>query len=456
MRFYLLERRLGRLIFLLMLWHAQAALALGPLGGGLPPGLPQMRMPGLATPMRGLQPLDAVEHVTPLARTDDLAALVAARAHSVATLLARHPDLIEVDPAGNPARRGELVVWSPAPATLERVLALGFQIRRQQQFGELGAALVTLAVPPGLDTARALQQLRSADPDGEYDFNHLYTGSASVRAAPDELALPGAAPTPPGRAVAPPAKLNLRVGLIDSGVSAEHPALRRLAIVRHGCGERVVPSAHGSAVASLMVGADGDFHGALPGARLYAADVYCGAPDGGSVAQIVDAMGWLSAQQVPVINLSLVGPANRLLEHAVALLVARGYLLTAAVGNDGPNAPPLYPASYPGVIGVTAVDANGHALPEAARGAQVMFGAPGSALLAADAERGYQRVRGTSFAAPIVAALLAARLSRADPLQAHAALQTLLGSVVNPQHRRSAEIGFGIVGLPAQSTAAAP
>ena len=57
-----------------------------------------------------------------------------------------------------------------------------------------------------------------------------------------------------------------------------------------------------------------------------------------------------------MINVSLVGPRNALLERVVASLVSRGHLIVAAVGNDGPAAPPLYPAAYDGVVGVTAVD----------------------------------------------------------------------------------------------------
>ena len=84
-------------------------------------------------------------------------------------------------------------------------------------------------------------------------------------------------------------------------------------------------------------------------------------------------------------------------------MLRRGHVLVAAVGNDGPAAPPLYPAAYPGVIGVTAIDARGRTLPEAARGPQVDFAAPGSGLDAANAGAGFKSVRGTSFAAPLVA-----------------------------------------------------
>src|SRR5256885_5630000 len=51
-------------------------------------------------------------------------------------------------------------------------------------------------------------------------------------------------------------------------------------------------------------------------------------------------------------------------------VLARGHLVVAAVGNDGPAAPPLYPAAWPGVVGVTAVDARQQVLGEALRGAR--------------------------------------------------------------------------------------
>ena len=85
----------------------------------------------------------------------------------------------------------------------------------------------------------------------------------------------------------------------------------------------------------------------------------------------------------------------------------------AAVGNDGPSAPPLYPAAYDGVVGVTGVDARGRALLEALRGPQVDFAAPGAELAAAGPGGRYYTVRGTSFAAPLVAGLLARELAAA-------------------------------------------
>ena len=81
-------------------------------------------------------------------------------------------------------------------------------------------------------------------------------------------------------------------------------------------------------------------------------------------------------------------------------------MVVAAVGNDGPAAPPAYPASYPSVVAVTGVDGRGRLLPEAGRARHVDFAAPGADMNAARSDGGKGRVRGTSFAAPLVAGRL--------------------------------------------------
>ena len=137
------------------------------------------------------------------------------------------------------------------------------------------------------------------------------------------------------------------------------------------------------------------------------ADVYGGNRAAGSAEAVVRALSWAVTKRPQVINISLVGPDNRLLARAIEAVERRGIAVVAAVGNDGPAAPPQFPASYPGVIAVTAVDARDRALNEAGKAAHLDFAAPGADLAAALPGRGYARVRGTSFAAPLVAARLA-------------------------------------------------
>src|SRR3546814_2197624 len=97
---------------------------------------------------------------------------------------------------------------------------------------------------------------------------------------------------------------------------------------------------------------------------------------------IARALGWLVQRGAAVTTISLVGPDNKLLATAVSRAQQRGMLIVAAVGNDGPAAPPAYPASYKGVFAVTGVDSRNRALPEAGRALHIDFAAPGNAVLA--------------------------------------------------------------------------
>lgn len=365
---------------------------------------------------------------------------------TVRDLLQRHPAQLEPDPFGFPIVRREILAWSPSPAGLAAAVAAGLTVSGRQDMPEVGQVLVTLRVPDGVSTADALASLRAADPAGVYDFNHVYTGASSLTQAPDAFdAAPASARRSPVRGSAASAgKAGLmtsgtggtgavggevRIGLVDSGIDGRHEVFENARIMRWGCDGAAIPAPHGTAVAALMVGKSERFSGAAPGARLYAADIYCDLPTGGSASQIVSALAWLAREQVGVINISLVGPANQMLGRAVQAMVARGHLLVAAVGNDGPAAPPLYPASYPGVVGVTGIDPKRHPLPEAARGPQVMFAAPGSQMAAAAiGTPPYKLVRGTSFAAPLVAALLASRLPSPSPALAAQAVSALAAS----------------------------
>jgi subtilisin family serine protease len=100
------------------------------------------------------------------------------------------------------------------------------------------------------------------------------------------------------------------------------------------------------------------------------------------------------------------------------------------------------------VVGVTAVDAAGRVLPEAGRGPHVAFAAPGADMAAAGfAPPGsYARTRGTSFAAPLIAGLLAASLHESDPAGAALAVTALARTA---QHRgapgRDPVYGHGVV-----------
>lgn len=376
-------------------------------------------------------PLDTVGRATEPVARGAVDTLPEARQAALQQLQRRNPDLIDRDRNGAFVIRNEVVAIAPSAEALAAARARGFTEREPVAADALGLRMVVLVAPPGMSTRRAIELLQRTDPNGSYDYNHLYAGSGAEGAS-----IPKQAPSR-GRVT------GARIGLIDSGVDTSHAAFAGARIEQRGFGGAVAVGAHGTAVASILVGE----RGAAPGAALYAADVYGARPTGGGATAIVAALSWLVQSRVPVINVSLVGPPNRALEAAIAAAIARGHVIVAAVGNDGPASPPLYPASYPGVIGVTGVDVRNRVLPEAGRGAQVDFAAPGSDFEAASATGGYARVRGTSYAAPIVAGLIARNVSAPTTGASQQAQATLAHDAVDLGARgRDRIFGAGLVG----------
>jgi hypothetical protein len=396
----------------------------------------QVHLPSLPLPAG---PFNSLPRLEDQLDSRTLVPLSELRHVEIERLLRENRLLLDTDPNGEPVVRHEILALSPTEAVKEHARAMGFAILREQSIGSMNLHLTVLKAPTGLSTQKALLALRAGDPHGVYEYNHIYIGGGAVS---DEGRI--AAGTPLQDSAAQP---RMRVGLLDTGVDLTHPVFHKSVVHTWGCGQRVFPAAHGTAVASLLMGRSDTFHGVEPDAQLYAADVYCGAPTGGAVDALVAALGWLVQEKVPVINISLVGPKNALLEQVIAALIDNGFLIVAAVGNDGPAAPPLYPASYARVVGVTAVDARRRVLIEAAQGPQVMFAAVGADMRVAGADHTYAAVRGTSFAAPIVAALLAARLTSPDATAAAATLNALAQSAIDlGPPGKDLTYGYGMVG----------
>ncbi len=178
----------------------------------------------------------------------------------------------------------------------------------------LGIAVSVPRAARGKTARKAIEDLRRIDPAGNYALDHVYE-PAQARLAPASGPAAGGGMPAQGAAI----------GMIDSGIG-NHPAFAGARIEQRGFAGEVRPGGHGTAVASLMVGSAGAFRGAAPGASLLAADVYGGSASNGSAVAIVRAMGWLASAHVRVVNISLVGPANPLLQAGVKALQGAGYL----------------------------------------------------------------------------------------------------------------------------------
>ncbi|UVO54154.1 S8 family serine peptidase [Sphingomonas sp. SUN039] len=363
------------------------ALISGAAGAQLLPSLP-----GTGDVLR---PVDRMIDRTVETGTRTVRDLADARLSRIAALVRANPGRIALDPDGYPARSGELVMGDVDDALLAAATAKGFAVIERSE--TLGVGYTRLAVPKGLTFKSAIRLLKALGAK-DVSADQLYAGSGAVDTAP-----------PPASGNGP------RIGIIDGGVVGSTATQRGFA---SGAPRA---SRHGTAIASLIAGS-GRVRGAAPGARLFVADVYGSDPAGGNATAIVKALGWLVGERIPVVTISLVGPPNPLLGRVIAAAQMRGTIVVAAVGNDGAASPPSYPASYPGVVAVTATDGRKRILIEAGRATHLDYAAPGADMLATDERGNASVVRGTSFAAPLVAATIARSYTTPDPARRAAAL----------------------------------
>jgi subtilisin family serine protease len=127
---------------------------------------------------------------------------------------------------------------------------------------------------------------------------------------------------------------------------------------------------------------------------------------------MIAGINWLIEQDVKVINMSLAGPDNKILQAVLTSAMAKGALIIAAAGNEGPAAPPMFPAAYKDVIAVSAIDQFQQPYRWSNRGDYVDYSALGVNVLTAQSGQRVGRESGTSIATPYVTAALACLIAK--------------------------------------------
>jgi hypothetical protein len=201
------------------------------------------------------------------------------------------------------------------------------------------------------------------------------------------------------------------VAVIDSGVDRSHPELARS--VSDGfdaVGGRLSAHAHGTGTAGV-IGAGAQLTGVAPGARLLAVRAFtgeAGKPGAqGTTFHVLRAIDWAHQRAARVVNMSFAGPPDPLLSRTLRAGRDKGMVFVAAVGNEGPNAKPLYPAADESVIAVTASDKADGLYASANRGAYICVTAPGVDIVTAAPGGAYGLSSGTSLAAAHVSGAIA-------------------------------------------------
>ncbi|AHI29482.1 peptidase S8 [Marinobacter similis] len=288
----------------------------------------------------------------------------------------------------------------------------GITVIDQTPMAGLGLTVLRFRVSPGLDSRDQLQELLPKALAQRVDRNHIYRPEtdASNHQGPSTTDEPPSCPVP------------VSIGMVDTAVETDHPAFAGTTVVQrdflqdlHLADSYHAPTDHGTAVASRLAGkTSANAATRLPSATLFSASVFYGQPasvSGATLLHLVEGLAWLESNDVTLINVSMAGPDNRVLATVIKRLIDRGTPVVAAVGNEGPAAPVLYPAGYPEVIGVTAVNQHRKIYRWANRGEQVDFAAPGVDVAVALTDGQYGSQSGTSLAAPVVSAQLACALA---------------------------------------------
>ncbi|MFI8852786.1 type VII secretion-associated serine protease mycosin [Streptomyces sp. NPDC053499] len=263
----------------------------------------------------------------------------------------------------------------------------------------------------------------------------------------------------------------ITVAVLDTGVDGSHPDLRRNVrggkdMIRMGAekGDRYW-ARHGTAMAGIIAGhghGEGGKDGVLgiaPEARILPVRVLLEEKDPDRAkaraqrkSALADGIRWAADHGADVINLSLGDDSDSAHpdareDAAVRYALRKGAVVVASAGNGGENGDHVsYPAAYPGVIAVAAVDRKGARAAFSTRRWYATVAAPGKDILIADPDRTYYQGWGTSAAAAFTSGAVAL-VRAAHPDLSPAQIKKLISDTAGhtPEGGRSDAVGTGIV-----------
>lgn len=278
--------------------------------------------------------------------------------------------------------------------------------------------------PPGA----GLDQLVTVVPDGAIVVDNTVYASASAEVEALELPAAKVEPTPDPYA---PLQYGLaatgvrevrgladgsgvRVALLDSMPEADHRDLGEVELrAIEGSGDAINRTGvHGTLMAGVIRAVEDNgfgIAGVAPGAELVSIPICApGSGSGGrcTIWELLKGLDLAWDAEVQIVNLSLSGPPNPLLERGVDRLYELGVVVVAAAGNEGASIP-RFPAAYSSVLGVGAIDRDGVVFERSNRGSWVELLAPGVEILSTVPGSAFAFGSGTSLAAAHVTGLLA-------------------------------------------------
>lgn len=345
---------------------------------------------------------------------------------------------------------GEILIAEPEPGMIHTLTRRGYRVVEEYSLPFLRMEMVKLRMPPDVSVLEALDKLQREFPKSHIDTNDILDPTAGPRtqlAQNENYARTvvgwGEVPRSCGRGMV--------LGMIDGAVDRRHPLLvgqdlEYRSFIKEG--RRAAKQDHGTAIAAMLIGnPEAGEGGLLPGAKLYAANIFekRGRGPTGNLAAMIRAVDWLGQSGVKVVNLSIAGGENNLMRLVVNRAVKAGLMMVAAAGNKGPGAPPVWPAAHRESLAVTAIDQKLRPYQYANVGSYIDFAAPG-VNIRVHTPHGDKVESGTSMATPFITAVVALHIHlgyNASPDSLRANLQRLSRDL--GQKGRDQQFGWGLV-----------
>ena len=285
-----------------------------------------------------------------------------------------------------------------------------------------------LRLPPGLNIEDLVAQLKRNPLLAHVEPNY----ADRLRASPLQRALAA-----DGESIAPPRAQEgaAPLAILDSGLLAG-VGLESIVVGQYNAVfpdvEMADPQGHGTQMAFVAAGAVQPAGAAASdeGVPLLAVRTF---DEEGATSNfaLMRALQYAIDQGARVVNLSWgTTTDSAFIADAVAYAQSQGVVIVAAAGNE-PTGQPMYPAAYPGVVAVSALNADGSAWPQSNHGGFVTVAAPGQASFPVGHEGPPGAYAGTSIASAQVARELALYFTRNPTATAQEATRALQNAVTD-------------------------
>ena len=326
--------------------------------------------------------------------------------------------------------RARQIIVTLADATPEQwaataqALSEAYQLREAGNFplNSIRVQCVVYDVPEDRPLDQVIEQLKRDPRVESVQINQVFAGVKAGHSDPYAMLAYGATAIHAERAHRMATGKGVSVSVIDTGIDKDHPDLRGRIVKTvnfvEGGEKTFAQDLHGTLIAGV-IGARADdgvgIFGIAPEAEMTAVKA-CWYPKGKNTTALCSswtlakAIDFAITDRAQVVNMSLSGPADALLERLIDTAHERGIIIVAAAAQDATE--PGFPAHHASVTAVVASNAKAEIHVPTWTKEKFLLAAPGIEILTTAPRESYDFLSGSSLAAAHVTGVVALLLQQ--------------------------------------------